>query len=311
MIKLALAFLATTLVSGAAFADNDDCRNIQLQAQQTAFDLTTNPNITSNMIIKADTRVKGCSFFVTFDYGLSANYASRSLKYWLSAWPFQMYKDSGNTQVLKNFPQVNDYNDVLSGSLPDKGGNDAQVSLPYWVTVDLSAPWRQQGTYSEWITATLYKGTLSRYEFVRSVVVAFYMNAPKRADISVVPSGGSFNIADVTETMDFGTLATGTTRSCDVIVKYNAGYILYASSQNNGRLKHETAAAYIPYTISIGGTSVNLGSSASNPVQVKRELGTSPSSGKILPTTVTIGSYTQDQSGNYNDIITLTVQSAE
>lgn len=311
MIKLALALVATTFVSAQAFAA-DDCNNIQLQAQQTAFDLTTNPNITSNMIVKADTRSKGCSFFVTFDYGLSPNYASRSLKYWLTyTWPFQLYKDSGNTQVLKNFPQVNDLNDVLSGSLPDKGGNDAQISMPYWVTVDMSAPWRQQGTYSEWITATLYKGTLSKYEFVRSVTVAFYMNAPKRVDISVVPSGGSFNIADTTETMDFGTLATGTTRSCDVIVKYNAGYILYASSQNNGRLKHETAAAYIPYTATIGGTTVNLSSSASNPVQVKRELGSSPSSGKILPTSVTIGNYTQDQSGNYNDIITLTVQSAE
>jgi hypothetical protein len=309
MIKLALGIL---LFASVAFADNDDCKQMQLQAQQTAFDLTTNPNITSNLIVKADTRAKGCSFFITFDYGLSANYASRSLKYWLIyTWPFNMYKDSGNTQVLKNIPQVNDYNDVLNGTLPDKGGNDAQISLPYWVTVDMSSPWRQQGTYSEWITATLYKGTLSNYQYISSVQIAFYLNAPKRADISVVPSGGSFNIADVTETLDFGALAVGTARSCDVIVKYNAGYILYASSQNNGRLKHETAASYIPYTISIGGTSVNLSSSASNPVQVKRELGSSPTSGKILPTTVTIGNYTQDQSGNFSDIITLTVQSAE
>ncbi len=309
MIKLVFGiFLFVFSVS--AFAE--DCNNIQLQAQQTAFDLTTNPNITSNLIVKADTRSHGCSFFVTFDYGLSANYASRSLKYLLvNNWPFQLYKDSGNTQVLKNIPQVNDYNDVLSGTLPDKGGNDAQVSLPYWISADMSSPWRQQGTYSEWITATLYKGTLSNYSFVSSVVIAFYMNAPKRADISVVPSGGSFNIADVSETLDFGNLAPGTTRSCDVIVKYNAGYILYASSQNNGRLKHDTASSYIPYTISFAGTTVNLGSSASSPVQVRRELGSSPSSGKIIPTSVTIGNYTQDQSGNFSDIITLTVQSAE
>ncbi|UYL10379.1 hypothetical protein B9G69_007270 [Bdellovibrio sp. SKB1291214] len=309
MIKLALGIL---LLASMAHADNDDCRQMQLQAQQTAFDLTINPNITSNLIVKADTRVKGCSFFITFDYGLSANYASRSLKYGLVyAWPFNMYKDSGNTQVLKNFPQVNDYNDVLNGSLPDKAGSDTQVTVPYWVTVDMSSPWRQQGTYSEWITATLYRGTLSSYQYVSSVQLAFYMNAPKRADVSVVPSGGSFNIADVTETLDFGELAVGTARSCDVIVKYNAGYVLYASSQNNGRMKHETTTSYIPYSISIGGTSVNLASSANSPVQVKRELGSSPSSGKILPTTVTIGNYTQDQAGNFSDIITLTVQSAE
>ncbi|QDK43835.1 hypothetical protein DOM22_00985 [Bdellovibrio sp. ZAP7] len=309
MMKTALS-LFLTLFSTAAFAD--DCMNMQLQAQQTAFDLTTNPNISSNLIVKADTRAKGCSFFITFDYGLSANYASRSLKYFLvNTWPLQLYKDSGNTQVLKNIPQVNDYNDVLNGALPDKGGNDAQISIPYWISADTSSPWRQQGTYSEWITATLYKGTLSNYEFVRSVVIAFYLNAPKRADISVVPSGGSFNIADISETLDFGNLATGTTRSCDVIVKYNAGYILYASSQNNGRLKHETASSYIPYTISFAGTTVNLGNSSSSPVQVKRELGSSPASGKIIPTSVTIGNYTQDQSGNFSDIITLTVQSAE
>ncbi|MFM6929876.1 MAG: spore coat protein U domain-containing protein [Bdellovibrio sp.] len=303
--------LIVILVAQNAFAVNNECHNMQLQAAQTAFDLTSNTNISSNLIVKADTRSAGCNFFVTFDYGSSANYSSRSLNYGISAWPFQIFKDTGNTLVLKNFPQVNDSSDVLAGSLPDKEGNDTQRAVPFYVNVDMSSPWKSNGTYSEWITATLYKGTISNYQFVQSVVLAFYFNAPKRTDISVVPTGGSFSLADTVETLDFGTLSTGTARSCDIIVKYNAGYVLYASSQNNGRLKHETANSYIPYTVNIGGSSINLGSSSSNPVQVRREFGSSPSSGKILPATITIGNYAQEQAGIFNDVITLTVQSAE
>ena len=310
MIKIIFS-LIVILVAQNTFAANNECHNMQLQAAQTAFDLTSNTNISSNLVVKADTRSAGCNFFVTFDYGSSANYSSRSLKYGLSTWPFQAYKDTGHTLVLKNFPQVNDNSDVLAGSLPDKEGNDTQRAVPFYVNVDMSSPWKSNGTYSEWITATLYKGTISSYQFVQSVVLAFYFNAPKRTDISVVPTGGSFNLADTVETLDFGTLKTGTARSCDIIVKYNAGYVLYASSQNNGRLKHETANSYIPYTINIGGSSINLGSSSSNPVQVRREFGSSPSSGKILPAIITIGNYAQEQSGVFNDVITLTVQSAE
>lgn len=311
MIKRLIS-LIVILFAQSAFAANNECHNMQLQATQTAFDLTSNTSLSSNLVVKADTRSAGCNFFITFDYGSSANYSSRSLKYWLlTAWPFQLYKDTGNTQVLKNFPQVNDNNDVLAGSLPDKEGNDTQLAVPFYVNVDMSSPWKSNGTYSEWITASLYKGTISNYQFVQSVVLAFYFNAPKRADISVVPTGGSFNLADTVETLDFGPLTTGTTRGCDIIVKYNAGYILYASSQNNGRLKHETANSYIPYTINVGGTSINLSNSSSSPVQVRREFGSSPSSGKILPAAITIGNYTQEQSGVFNDVITLTVQSAE
>jgi spore coat protein U-like protein len=295
----------------APFVHGAECANMQLQAGQTAFDMSLTPEISANLTVKANTQPGGCDYFLTFDYGAANSYSARALKNGSQTWPYQIYKDSGHTKILKNIPQTVSNDDVLTGTMPNNAGNDVQKNSTFWVSVDQSSPWLRFNMYTDWTTVSLYKGNLANHQFVSSVVLTFYYYAPKRVDISLVPTGGSFNLTDTTEILDFGTMVDGTTRACDVILKYNAGYMLYASSQNNGKLKHSSSSSTVNYKLSLNGTQVNLGNSASNPVQVFRELGTSPSSGKVIPAVVTIQDTSTRQTGSYSDIVTLTVQSSE
>ncbi len=149
------------------------------------------------------------------------------------------------------------------------------------------------------------------YTFEDSKSLFFSYSAAKRVDISVVPSRGSFNINDTSETMNFGNLTTGATRTADVILKYNAGYILYASSTNNGQMKHQTLAQFILTRLSSMARLTVFQGTSSSPKQIDRDLGRSPASGLTIPVSVTTGSVAGKQSGIYSDVITLTVQSAE
>ncbi|WII70785.1 hypothetical protein QJS83_09965 [Bdellovibrio sp. 22V] len=286
------------------------CTNMQLQIAQTNVNFNSGATVNPTIIVKANTNPGPCDFFITVNYGSSTTFTNRSLKMGSNSWPFQLTKNPSATQILKNFPDVSGNNDVLTGYLVG-GSSDQQVVVNYWAAINQTNPWLMYGNYTESITFTLYKGTLSSYSLAQSGTVTFNYNAPKRVDISVAATGGNFNINDTTETLNFGSMSSGISRSADIILKYNAGYILFASSLNNSRLKHTAQNLYIPYTISFRGTPVNLGSSSTNAVQVARELGRSPASGLVIPVTATIGSTASAQGGTYQDTIVLTVQSAE
>jgi hypothetical protein len=226
-------------------------------------------------------------------------------------WPFQLSKDLAGMQILKTKNDASSANNVLTGTMPNHQGNDTQVSLQFWAILDTTNPWRRFGNYSDTLTLRLYQGTLASSELRGSVHLSVNYNAPKRADLSLVPSGAAFVLTDIDETMDFGALNAGAVRTCDIVMRTNAGYTLFASSTNNGKLKHLTMEKFVPYTARFSGGAVNLGASSGSPVQIARVLGASPASGFVQPVSVTIGSTAGAQSGPYSDVITLTVQTAE
>jgi hypothetical protein len=282
------------------------CANMQLQANQTNIDFTPSAQYQGTLTVKANTMPGGCSFFIVFDYGHASSYAGRSLQMSGQQWPYQISKDSAGIQIIKNIPDATS-SSVLSGTLPS-GNNDAQVNVNFWAVLNTSNPWLRYGNYSDYATAQLYLGTLSSYSFVGSRTISLNYNAPKRVDLSLVPSGGAFNLNETDEIMNFGTLTPGASQSCDLVLKYNAGYTLFASSVNGGRLKHQTQAQYVPYTIRFNGTQHSL---TTSPQQLDREFGVSPATGTVIPINVTIGNFGVVKSGNYSDQVLLTVQSTE
>ncbi|XGC81036.1 hypothetical protein ACES2L_00895 [Bdellovibrio bacteriovorus] len=307
MKSLVVAFIF--LFSLEAFAAN--CNNPTMLIAQTTFDLSSNTTVNPTITVRANTSPGGCDFFITFDYGLASSYTGRALRRSPYSWPFTLSKNSTGTQILKKIPDVAGPNDVLSGTLTS-GSSNRQVSVNYFAILSVENPWLYYGLFSDTFTASLYIGSANgSYTFIESKTLTFQYTAPKKVDISISNSGGSFDVNDFTETLNFGTLSPGTVRSCDAILKYNAGYILYASSANNSSLKQESGSATIPYTIKFNNTSFNLSNSASSPVEIARELGVSPASGRVVPISATIGSFGVKPSGIYKDTITLTVQSAE
>ncbi len=158
MKQVTIFFILTFLIF--IEAQSAPCTNMQLQANQTAFDMATNQTVNPTLVVKANTNGGGCNFFITFDYGLGNSYNNRYLRMWwiLYLWPFQLSKDAASTNILKTFPDISSMNDVLSGTLTS-GSNDRQVNVNYWAILNMSNPWLPYGNYSDSFTINLYQGT--------------------------------------------------------------------------------------------------------------------------------------------------------
>lgn len=284
------------------------CVNMSLNLVPTNYYSTTAGSLTFGTRVQANTNNDGCNYFITFDYGSATTFSSRSLKLGGSGWPYQIAKDSSGMQILKQFPDVSSCSDVICDSLP-AGDNNASKNNSYQFIIDSSNLWRAAGSYSENYTLRLYRGTPTSYQLVDQKTMNVTFAAAKRADISVVESGGQFDLADTTQLMNFGSgMTSGIQRQADIILKYNAGCNLYASSANNGSMKHTSQNQFVSYTFSLAGSTVSLTGSSSNPKLISNKSGVSPANGTILPVVVTTGSTVGKQPGTYTDTITLTVQ---
>lgn len=291
-------------------AQADDCTNMQLQPTNTVYNFTSGYTVNPSVVVKANTQPGGCNFFLTVSYGGGGSFANRRLINGANTWSVRITKDAAGSNHLKTLAQATSNNDVVTGVLPSYSGSDTQVTVNFWAELLNVYATRPPGYYSDSFIVSLYKGTLSSYSLEGTFNLTLGVNATKVVDISLVPTGSSFNVADTTETLNFGALSQGTTRSADVIIKYNAGYILKASSANNSRLKHTTLNTYVPYAITFAGSTVNLTNSAVTPVTITQGSGISPANGTIFNTVVTMGSVPSNQAnGSYTDTITLTVQS--
>jgi hypothetical protein len=139
--------------------------------------------------------------------------------------------------------------------------------------------------------------------------ITFRAKAESSIDLSLVNTGGAFNIADTTQTVDFGTLASGESLEYDTMIRSNDGYVVTLQSQNSQQLKHAVLpAGLVPYSLTVNGGNVNL--SGGNAVQAATATGATPATGNRLPTIFTIGTLTgAEPAGNYQDVITVTVSS--
>lgn len=281
------------------------CDQMQLQVNNTNADTTFSSAVNMTLTVKANTNDGGCNFFIDFSSGGGGSYNTRRMLQGSDPWPYDVLKTLSPVQSLKSLAEATSSNDVLTGVMPGYAGNDTQVTLNFWVQRDSSNPWRRAGNYTDNFSINLYKGNLSSYSFVANRSMSTNNNAQKQVDISVLPPGGSFDLAIVTQTLDFGQLSTNQTRSADIRIKTNSGYKLRASSLNGGRLKHVTDNKHINYSASFSGASYGL----SSPKEVASANNTvvSPASGILVPVTVTIGSVTGAQNGDYEDTITLSV----
>ncbi|HEX7675595.1 MAG TPA: hypothetical protein VF412_15575 [Bdellovibrio sp.] len=295
------------IIAMTSLAKAASCTNMQFQTSPTVINFSSNSQFQGTFTVKANTQPGGCSFFIVFDYGLNTSYATRGMYMLPYKWPYSITKDPAGIYNIKNILDVSSENDVITGTLTS-GNSNATTNVNFYSTLDTSNPWLRFGNYMDYTTAQLYVGTIANRQFVGSILMGVNYNAPKRVDLSLVPTGSAFSLTDTDEVMNFGNLTPGSSRSVDLILKYNAGYTLFASSVNAGKLKHVTENSYIPYTITFNGSQVTL---SSNPTQLYREFGVSPATGKVIPIGVTIGSFGTVKSGNYTDQVLLTVQSTE
>lgn len=259
---------------------------------------------TFNVTVFGNSTQGACNYFLTFDYGSSNSFTNRSVKKGSDVWPYQITADTAGLQILKRFPDVNSCNDVICDKLQGNVHYNTKTSS-YTVGFDASNDWRSAGDYTETVTVRLYQGNTSNYTLRDSKTFLLTFGSHKKADLSVVSSGGSFDLAKTTHTINFGNnLTSGAQGTADLILKYNSGFKLFASSDNGGKLKQVNGTDTIDYTFKVNGTTFSI------PwwTPITSQTGTSPASGLVNPITIIIGNTTGKAQGSYTDTINLTIQ---
>lgn len=228
---------------------------------------------------------------------------------------YQLYGNSGLTQVLKDVPDITDANDVITGSFGT--GRNRQQTKTYYVSIPLTDATEPvitpSGNYTDSFLIHVYEGSnptaFTTPESTANVTITGVV--PKILQISVTGVGGSFDSSDTSENLDFGDLEPSETKSFALQARTNAGYEVSVSSANNGQMKHISTLNYISYALAVDETTFNLSSSAATPVPVASGSGQTSMSGSSHTSTVTIGGYDQAFAGSYSDTITVTAATTE
>ncbi len=275
--------------------------------------VTLNINSCSVLQVTASVKVNSnpCTFFFTFDYGGAGTWSARSLNQSSYSWSYQIFQDAGQSNILKDFPAASSSNDVLSGSISNLGNQ--VLTLNYYVCLNPTNPYLRFGNYSNTFNVQMYTGDLTTNKSIGSQSINLNYLAPRQIDLSLVSTSSPFNLSSTSFNMNFGQIAAsgGASLSADLLVKFNAGYKVLLSSQNNGKLAHSSASDSIAYTFLFNGSALNLSSSSGTPVTASTATGVSSTTGTRFPIQVNLGAAPNKSAGTYLDTITIIVQSSE
>jgi hypothetical protein len=270
----------------------------------------------TSMIVSYDLSIKMAStpvpdackrFSFYFSKGNSTNYTRVAKNSFNESINYNLYKFSSLNSILKDKNDVNEDNDFLFGEIQDTNNNIVNTfyfNLPSLANGSLV----RAGVYTDNIAMNVYsKGANGTkiFEFSRNIPIT--INVSKVINISLIDSGGPFDIGSTNKTLNFGDLETGKEMSFDLRVASNAGYKVMFSSMNNGAMKNTINPQKINYGLTIAGNTVNLLNTATNPVTVATGSGVTISEGAQFPIKVKIGTVaTTQEYGDYEDYITIT-----
>jgi hypothetical protein len=232
----------------------------------------------------------------------AANLANGNLIY------YNIYKNNNLTGVLKESSDISSPDETFFGSITK---NQTNFYPLYMALAPFGSNPPAAGTYFDDIQVQAYSGTytnINSYEGYKDLNI--YIVVSKFTSLSLVDTGGVYDPALTSKTLDFGELTTGEELSFDVRVVSNAGYNLKISSSNNGVLQRTGgtgATSQIGYNFYANGTQIGLGSSSGSPITIASGSGVTSSQGVRVPIRVVIGTVDINKDpGTYQDYITLT-----
>lgn len=308
-MKVKMLFSILFLMSSVAMAD---C-NYTVTAPTLTYGVgDVNPVIPAQVTIK---RPQGGSsscanYYMAFTYGWSNNINRRGMNTSNGQLIYyNLYKNANVTNILRGPNDINSNNDILFGTIER---SETQTLNYYFQLAPINAslpPYA--GTYYDNVQVQTYSGTytnINGFEGIKNLEI--FINVAKFTSLSLVNTGGAYDSANTSKTLDFGELSENEEMSFDVRVVSNAGYILKVSSANNGILKRVGGTgvlSQIIYDFYSSGTKRTLTSSASSPVTISTATGRTAAGGAQVPIRVVIKSVTNKDPGTYQDYITLSV----
>ena len=297
--------------------DKDKCGELSVSPEDIKIDWTESfRSAEKSFRVQRTKSNKKCRYYVTFSAG-GGTFADRRAIQGSYAMKYQVYKSASLEQknILKELPTASNSDEVVTGEFPDdKKENTSKYYLEIPIGAATSPTLVKSGLYMDTYSVKVYPGQIgddSKPDNTRSVLLSILV--PKIIRISLVGTGQSFRESDTTESLDFGTLEQGKSKSFDLKVVTNAGFQVRFSSQNNGVLKQGVGGAdtTVPYTLKVNSVTRDLSGSQGSPVVVAEGTGQSSLDGKTNQVSVTIGDVENKVAGEYSDIILVTATTIE
>lgn len=288
----------------------------------SALDLewsTTSPQVKKFFEVRRAPPYTPCSYFVTFSRGAGPSFEQRQAKSGSFSLPYQIYShpSSNPAYVLKDLDSTQSSTQFVTGSFDSSQNNinrhEIYVGLPFTTGNDPFLP--HYGLYSDNLTGKVYSGAPggadSTPQHMSTLPVSIWIN--RVADLSIGPPGSVYQQGRRHEKIDFGELRQGASRSIDLRVVTNAGFRIYLSSQNGGKLVHERKEikTAVPYEMRVNSSVIPLHGSDNHPVLAAEGRGTSRLSGLRNEVRVTILDVANKMAGLYRDVVTFEVKAVE
>ncbi len=261
------------------------------------FSATAYPN-TINFTITKNVSGKSKTYSVMAGTSTTSGSYNRQMASGTSRLNYQLYTDGTMSYPLEA-PTTATANNAISGTSSAAVGTVIPLTFTFYVPPGQVVA---AGTYSDTVTFGIYTAYNTANPMTsKSITITTVVAAS--AALSIVPSGSAFSTS-TSQTLAFGTLATGQSLGCDLLVKQDTTATVTFSSANGGVMKAIPTpdSNQIPYTFVANGTTLNLASAAN----VLLPAGVS-TSGTRVPIRVTIGDISAAAAGNYQDQITVTV----
>lgn len=260
-----------------------------------------------------------CDFLMGITKGNGASYAARRGITGSNTIRYQVYQDSALTKILKDGADVVSLDEVVAGGF-QAGATPVNQTINYYFeipyTLATTPALVSAGTYTDTFTLNLYEqsalplGTVAATKSVNMTVTV-----PPMIALSLVDSGGSFVVGQLSKNIAFPTLQTGTSAAFDLRVRSNAGFSITYSSTNNGSLKHTNPAkpSLVPYNLVVNGVTLNMSNSSTVPVVGLTGSGSSTLAGLGYPMKIVIGSLSGSSvlAGPHADDVTITATTTE
>ncbi len=278
-------------------------------AAYNPFTATTYNQTVSFDVSGGATTTAVCNYFLALGAGASGNASQRTLALGGKTLNYNAYIDSSNSNILKDLGTAT-ASQVIAGTFAANTSNATNHHSFSWTITTQQIRNATTSFYTDSAALTLYTGILNLLWLqVDTKTITFQSKIDSAVDLSLVDSGGAFNVTDSLQTVDFGNMVSGASQGFDMVIRSDDGYKVTLQSANKQAMVIQNAAYTdkVAYSLKVGGAVVDLSSGAAvSPVAVSGA--TTAQGGVVLPVVVTLGTLTgHETSGTYQDIITVTV----
>ena len=290
-MKIALAAIVTlSILPSSAWA----ACGLSLRANGVTFDWTMNFTYIAVQFALDKANEEACDYALGFDKGGAADYGSRNA----NGLKYQLYKDSGQTKILKEVPDIASADNTIQGTFA--AGTNLTTTLTYYVAIPYgnatSPTITAAGAYTDNFTISVYEKSglptggdvpADTETVLLTVDVASFIN------VSLVNTDSAFEESFITKSIDFGSLVQGKSTTFDINVRANSNYTVTCTSTNAGKMMN--GASQVPYTFYLDGAAQWSTTGDS----------TTSLSGRAHPVRVLIGPLGSNRAGTHSDTITI------